>query len=344
MKKIFAIALALVMVLSMASAFAAFCVTPDWSCAADVCYTGHGKVEVIPYVKGNDCNTGNSWTPSTCAGAVNTEDVYYAIKLTVDAEADEKWWAEAYVELEVKGMQTAYAVINGKSYNKFENLDDLVKALSDDKATLEAGDYYFVADGAKVVLVKAKDFAAGTTTLFTSNVKEAAKAKVCATLKSEYQSLADVKVGDYYVTYVKGSNITVHNGKVGTADFRGADFMLNSSDKIEYVDFYYGATPTKETFSFDDGANFITYDATNKVATKGYGCAPYNWLKTAMNNFKFDFRTTCYTEKAFKANFGWKDKVESCFSWNSNVQAVVDAECVVAIPKTGDASVLAWLF
>ena len=338
MKKIFAIALALVMVLSLSSAFAAFCVNPDWSCAADVCYTGHGKVEVIPYVKGNDCNTGNSWTPSTCAGAVNTEDVYYAIKLTVDAEADEKWWEEAYVELEVKGMQTAFGVINGKSHNKFTNLDDLVKALSDDKATLEAGDYYFVANGANVVLVKAKDFVAGTTTLFTSNVKEAAKAKVCATLKSEYQSLVNVKVGDYIVNYM-GNHINVQNGKTGD-DYKSANFFLNADKKIEYVTYVVGSTTY--TFNYDDGANFLSTDVAGVV--KGYACAPFNWLKTVMNNFKFDFRTTCYTEKAFKANFGWKDKVESCFSWNSNVQAVVDAECVVAIPKTGDKGLLWWLF
>ena len=180
--------------------------------------------------------------------------------------------------------------------------------------------------------------------IMNAEVDNAKKAKVCAILDSELPSLKDIKVGDYTVSYVKGSHITVHNGKVGTADFRGADFMLNSSDKIEYVDFYYGATSTKETFSFDDGANFITYDATNKVATKGYSCAPYNWLKTAMNNFKFDFRTTCYTEKAFKANFGWDDEVKSCATYSANATAVVDAECVVAIPKTGDASVLAWLF
>jgi len=62
-----------------------------------------------------------------------------------------------------------------------------------------------------------------------------------------------------------------------------------------------------------------------------------------MDAFKLDFGT-CITDKAVKANFAWEDKVENCFSWSDKVQAVVDAECVVAIPKTGDASVLAWLF
>ena len=32
------------------------------------------------------------------------------------------------------------------------------------------------------------------------------------------------------------------------------------------------------------------------------------------------------------------------FSWSDKGASIVDAECVVAIPKTGDASVLAWLF
>ena len=59
MKKIFAIALALVMVLSMASAFASACVqapTLDWYCATATCHNcGKATVEVIPYVKVNDC-------------------------------------------------------------------------------------------------------------------------------------------------------------------------------------------------------------------------------------------------------------------------------------------------
>jgi len=335
MKKIFAIALALVMVLSMASAFAAFCVTPDWSCAADVCNLGKATVEVVPYVVANDCDGKSaSYVQSDCAAAVYGQKVYFAVKMNVPADINTEWFDKSALDVKFTGLNpTDVLDLTGYIATIKAHKDFGKKALT----------FYLANYAGKVVDAASEGFDINGL-VFDATVTNAKTAKVCAVLTSELPSLNNIKVGDYYVTYVKGSNITVHNGKVGTADFRGADFMLNSSDKIEYVDFYYGATPTKETFSFDDGANFITYDATNKVATKGYGCAPYNWLKTAMNNFKFDFRTTCYTEKAFEANFGWDDEVKACFTWSDKAMSVVDAECVVAIPKTGDASVLAWLF
>ncbi|MBR4019238.1 MAG: hypothetical protein IKK12_06775, partial [Clostridia bacterium] len=53
---------------------------------------------------------------------------------------------------------------------------------------------------------------------------------------------------------------------------------------------------------------------------------------------------TCVDADLIAANFGWEDEQEACFSWSDKAASIVDAECVVAIPKTGDASVLAWLF
>ena len=72
MKKIFAIALALVMVLSMASAFAAYCDTTwDWSCATNVINCGKATIEVIPYVRSTTACAGESeFVQSSCAAAV----------------------------------------------------------------------------------------------------------------------------------------------------------------------------------------------------------------------------------------------------------------------------------
>ncbi|MBQ4611820.1 MAG: hypothetical protein IJB30_08795, partial [Clostridia bacterium] len=110
MKKIFAIALALVMVLSMASAFAINnCSAPSfgWPCDTEIDLCGKGAVEVVPYVKINSACDSWAWEANTCAGAVNTEKVYYAIKMTVEANADPAWWGAAYLTVEVDGLSGA---------------------------------------------------------------------------------------------------------------------------------------------------------------------------------------------------------------------------------------------
>ena len=347
MKKIFAIALALVMVLSMASAFA-WCVTDiNWACATDVCENGTGSVEVIPYVKGNGCGTGNTWTPSTCAGAVNGDKVYAAIKLTVDEDPNEEWWEDATLEMSVKGMK-AGSLAAGNVYTKMDVDDfndaivdgalvDLIEAVEDNEGKFKAGEYYIVPqedDDAFLKAVPADDFEAEVATLWSATVAEAAKAKFCVALKSE-NSFESAEVNGYTVTYEDGML------KIEDEDYR-VGVVVDKDDEVEAFIVRDLATKDLETIE--------TY---NVKQTKFYAQSTetYDWtcdslgkfLKGVMEDFELDFGT-CVTEKAIKANFGWDDKVESCFSWNSDVQAVVNAECVVAIPKTGDASVLAWLF
>ena len=107
MKKIFAIALALVMVLSMASAFASACVTGpfNWSATATAANCGKGKVEVVPFVKVNDGCGNYVWQANNCAAAINSENVFYAVKLTVEPKADNEWWKAATLKVELKGLK-----------------------------------------------------------------------------------------------------------------------------------------------------------------------------------------------------------------------------------------------
>ena len=332
MKKIFAIALALVMVLSMASAFA-WCPTGyDWNCTTTVCANGKGKVEVIPYVKGNGCGTGNTWTPSTCAGAVNGDKVYAALKVTVDADPNMEWWNTATLAIETKGVQNlkigAVPCPTGAKYNfAAGDVAKFIAALDANKE-LKAGEYYLYADASNWYAVKAADFEAGTATLFSADVNEAAKAKFCATLASKLVP-GDVEINNKYLVYYNGSSqlVIASKDKAKMATFNVVD------EKIKTISY------NGETLVSFDGVAFMASDAD----TFGVSCEPWKWLYEAMTYFGLGFGT-CINQKTVNANLGWDDKFENCFSWNSDVQAVVNAECVVAIPKTGDASVLAWLF
>ena len=343
MKKIFAIALALVMVLSMASAFAANCVTPNWDCAEDVCALGKGKIEVIPYVKGNGCNgTGNTWAVNTCAGAVFGDAVYFAVKVTVDANPNTEWWNDAAFKFETKGLGKV-GVLGSKvpAGNLAEGrvAQEIIKLDTKGQDDLIAGEYYLVYDRTdSYVAVKAEDFVAGDKTLFTAKVEDASKAKVCAVLDAE-NDFTKATVNGYTVEYNKGVNPRLVISK-GT---KCVWVYVDEDDKIVKFDVSVDNSATHKsvtTFSFD-GAKF--HDDVKDEDFDWTCIEEGKFLKAVMDSFKLAFKT-CITEKAVIANFGWDDEVKSCFTWSDKVVSVVDAECVVAIPKTGDASVLAWLF
>ena len=347
MKKIFAIALALVMVLSMASAFATWCRTDfDWSCATTVCDNGTGSVELIPYVKGNDCGKGNLFTVSKCAGAVNGDLIYFAIKLTVDANPNAEWWNVAKLEFSsLKGLRANSVKAGNRNFSFLPlsagEISGLIKAAAG-STDLKAGEYYLtlvpVTGGVDWKLVKAADFEADATTLFSATVENAAKAKVCVKLSSENKLANKVAtvVGDYTV---KMDTDGLHFDKGDSA----AIVKFDKNDKVKTIEIDennpVGSTTwiQKVTFVADNGSAFVA----NNGDLYGYACNEGAFLKGIVDTFKFNFGT-CMTKDAIKKNFGWDNSSESCFQWNKDALAVVNAECQVAIPKTGDVSVVAY--
>ena len=89
MKKIFAIALALVMVLSMASAFAfvGTCGKYEWTCDTAKC--GVAKAEVVQFVANN---TIDMYEESTCAAVVVGRALNWGIKVTFDKDVNPQWF------------------------------------------------------------------------------------------------------------------------------------------------------------------------------------------------------------------------------------------------------------
>ena len=201
MKKIFAIALALVMVLSMASAFASPCMGGfDWtSVAATNC--GKAKVEVVPYVKVSNGCGGFNWQVSECAGAVTGENVYFALKLTVDADLDAEWWAQAEMKITTSGLTTP--VWDG---GVPENGLTATTATSD-KETVWYFDFttdtWFKVGTEAGNISVADDVEAAPTTKFIKQgvVGDSSKAKVCVKLTSTGNDFSAGVVGKYFVEY-----------------------------------------------------------------------------------------------------------------------------------------------
>ena len=307
MKKIFAIALALVMVLSMASAFASACVTGpfNWSATATAANCGKGKVEVVPFVKVNDGCGNYVWQENNCAAAINSENVFYAVKLTVEPKADNEWWKAATLKVELKGLkgtEGTWGPLAGSPGIEWAEEDD----------TLE---YYLKSDLS--TWVKASDWKDMSSKnqaayIFKATVTDAGKAKVCATLKSKLETYAGGIVGNYFV------KVTEKDGKL----FIGVSSKnTNGTEKDRLV------TYTIE----NEKVTAIKWEAV-------CGADDYNTIKAYFN---LEIGTPV-SRDAINKNFGWDNKVESCFQWSKNGAAITNPECKVEIPKTGDASVIAY--
>ena len=317
MKKIFAIALALVMVLSMASAFAlSSCDTRAyaWGCLKDNTYCGTAKVEVVPYVHVNaDCES-DDFVVSTCAGAVADENIYYAIKLTVDAYPYQPWFDAGYVDFKSTGIKNM-----ALTYEDAKNADGVKLPLTGlDMAADEEEVYYWVNNAWVNADDVAEDFVVGNPI-----IKEVAtankKVELCAKLVSEYNGFSVVnEVGDYTVEF-KSNGTKMFDAK---GNFTG--LIEVKGDEADEKATYTVVGGTIKTVNEDVADDFVAEVAAYLNLGCGIG--------------------VCVNEDNIKANFGWDDEQESCYAWSKNAQAIVDAECVVAIPKTGDASVLAWLF
>ena len=333
MKKIFAIALALVMVLSMASAFASQCnVGPyDWTCSTSTTNCGKAKVEVVPFVKVNNACGGFDYQVSECASAVNSEKIYYGLKLTVDAYPDAEWFealpqdannSTGKVEPSVK---VTYTGIKGDPADSYAGIQKAIYAADNDKEKV----YFFDAANDEWDLLDEDDGITMDDVLdpkspyvMSNVVSDASKAKVCAVLESENE-FGTATVGDYTVTY----STSARHLKVDGVTY---DAVLKFASDDGSVYLYMDEDDNVQKIVAKDVAECTTDAAliNDVLASYNLGCG-YG---------------LCITEDAVKANFGWDDEVKSCFAWGSKAASIVDAECVVAIPKTGDASVLAWMF
>ena len=340
MKKIFAIALALVMVLSMASAFATYCDAGwNWDCATTPFTCGKAKVEVVPFVRSSTACAGEStFVQSDCAAAVPKENIYYAVKLTVDADINQDWWDAATLNIKGTNLSTDFAY----GLNK-----PLWKDTAGKDVAADGGVFWLTTAGATDASAitaytgweeENAAFTFGDKNVFKATAAKTS-AKVCVTLASEWEVAwttagKTLKLGAWEVTFrLSGTGLKVIDFEKGS---KTATVVLKADDKVDFINY---AGKAWNGYSTTEANTFKATDGT----TAGFACDPGAFIKEIFDVFGFNFET-CLTDKGINANFGWDDEIKACTSYKTQGTAVVDAECVVAIPKTGDASVLAWLF
>lgn len=339
MKKIFAIALALVMVLSMASAFAAAtlpgtCSFGSWDCTSYVTKCGVAKAEVVLFVKGNNCY--ETFTESNCAAVVKGEHLFYGVKVTFDKDVNEQWFKHENTKLEItyKDINNAYGTTAPVKNFGATNLINIAN-YADVK---NGGTFWYNWTTRK--LVKAEDF---DDFCVDDGWATSTKAKVCANVAYKFDGDSDnfndnrrnqidngwIDFGQYSVFYRKAT------GEIWVKDNSNGDQAKFAvvNGKLNYIEIggkKYNAYKDNMLYGWD-GTQFVT---------DGTACS---FLPAMLKFLGIDIGT-CMTGDAMKAHFGWNDDgaAKSCKTWNKDAVAIANAECQVAIPKTGDVSVVAY--
>ena len=335
MKKIFAIALALVMVLSMASAFAGVgnCNAKwDWSCTTSKC--GVAKATTEMYVR---ANTIEGWQKSDCAAVVVGADVGFAVKVQFDDDVNPQWFdhPDTKLELDVSKVGTlsygagagtpaftgAGSIFGGKTF---------AQAGLTSASAVSGKTYYY--DFASGNLVGSFDPA----TCVAWGKAQTTAAEACARVAYDFDGIGmAIDYGKYVVeVYAAPAQIAGNNYSYVIAVRSGSNegkFGIDNGvvKAISDGTNLYGALA---------GDVFYGVDSNGKFTDKGTVCS---FLKDMMVFTGLNFGT-CVNADTIKANFGWYNKSWNCTNYNKNALAVVNPECQIEIPKTGDVSVVAY--
>ena len=342
MKKIFAIALALVMVLSMASAFAAAtmpgtCSFGSWDCTTYTSKCGVAKAEVVLFVKGNNCY--ETYTESNCAGVVKGEHLFYGVKVTFEENVNEQWFNHENTTLKI-----TYKDINDKYENGAAKADQNMWLGNRGKTynDVKKGGIFWL-NFKTNQLVSADDF---DDNCVDDGWATSLKAKVCANVAYKFDGDSD-HFNDFNGTQINGGWIDFGQYSVFYRKATGEIWVKDNSNgdqakfavvngKLNYIEIggkVYNAYKDGKLYGFDtDKGQFVT---------DGTACS---FLPAMLKFLGISDLGTCMTGDAIKAHFGWDDDgaFKSCKTWSKNAVVAVDPECKVEIPKTGDVSVVAY--
>ncbi len=353
MKKIFAIALALVMVLSMASAFAFVgkCGDYTWTCSTVGC--GVAKAEVVQFVANN---TLDGYQESSCAAVVVGQPIFYGVKVTFDKDVNKQWYYHTNTQLNVKATNVK------EEYNwKYGNDSSLsFYDMTGDKAADASGNTYWLEfstgnllstfDPSKCVR---SSVAANTRAEISANVLYDFNGVTAGTdagltyadnpeaLSTEWIDYGDFKVRvgkstsgqpEYGITIKKGTDEATIFVVNGVAKYVAT--TMNPGEDGKYYSSFDGTTLKGIEGKLENG------EAKGAETSTAANCSVIDDLM-ALVNIKLG---NCVNADTIKAIFGWSNGSASKATWNKDAVAIANAACQVAIeiPKTGDASVIAY--
>jgi len=345
MKKYFALVMAIVMMASMSGAFALVCDGNwNWACPTDSYNCGKASIEIVEYVRqSTDCGT--ELVPNDCAVALGGERAYYAIKLTVPADINKDWYVSAYKN----GVEVAYTnIATGANLKVEKEVKDYFNLPT--WSDVEGGGVFYLdaidTDTTPATLSdaaddwdKAADFKASEH-VFEQWVLRGC-AKVCATIKADAENALTYNVKGYTITISTLTDLDKNNATI-TIEKGAKKVQLNLVNGE--IDTATTSEATNVIFNaYDEGAKeFVGLNTASDTNVRaGIGCVPGKFLYEALSTFGLNFGT-CITKTSWKANLGFKDTIKACSDYSSQGTAIVDVNCEIEIPKTGDVSVIAY--
>lgn len=335
MKKIFAIALALVMVLSMASAFAfvGTCGKYEYTCPTVGC--GVAKAEVVKFVANNTLD--RFAENNNCAGVVVGQPVFFGVKVIFDSDVNDQWFNEPNTKLDISvSNMTDFAIANTSSLINFTGVDMRLTNLTGktDAADVSGKTYWYNFRTDKLVTTFdnnciAQGIASNTRAEADATVKYSFSGVTGHTAWLDYGSFQVQVVKDYTDSQFGPVEYGIHV-KQGGAE----GWFLVIGGKVKYY-----AEP--KTGGYNYYKEVIDNRLIGAVTGQADGtCTDYATL-SALIGIKLG---DCVTAKTIKAIFGWQNGAGASATWNKDAVAIANAECQVKveIPKTGDVSVVAY--